>query len=370
MTPRANRLIARATSEVAPAPLTPAVAFRAYVDAFERLGYDVDSLLADAGGRRADLLDPDALIPSAVCSGFLSTALQRMRPTNLGVRLAEVTPLGAFPLLDYLVVTAERVSDGCRQLSRYLPLLGDPGVDLLDDQSPVRVAFRCQEPLGTEYVVTLAVLHFRAETEGRLHVEYVSFRHQPDDIEHVERVLGCSVRAGQSWAGLALAREAWELPLRRRDSILRGVLERQADEMMAHQPVSNDTSRDVRRVLASRIADGDTRIQSVARALTTSSRSLQRRLAAAGLSYNQLLDHVRKEAAERYLGDSPLSITEIAYLLGYSEPAAFNRAFKRWYGDTPQSFRQRQRARTGTDSDRLSPRAGRVADIRRQDEQP
>jgi AraC-like DNA-binding protein len=123
------------------------------------------------------------------------------------------------------------------------------------------------------------------------------------------------------------------------------VLERQAEEMIAHQPAPDALTWEVRRVLASRIARGDTQIQSVARALSTSTRSLQRRLAAVGLSYNQLLDQVRKEAAERHLTDSALSITEIAYLLGYSEPAAFNSAFKRWYDETPQGFRQRQRKR-------------------------
>jgi AraC-like DNA-binding protein len=158
-------------------------------------------------------------------------------------------------------------------------------------------------------------------------------------------VVACPVRIGESWAGFALAREAWELPLRRRDSILRGVLERHAEEMIAEEPAPNAVTSDVRRVLASRIARGDTQIQSVARALSTSTRSLQRRLAAVGLSYNQMLDQVRKEAAERYLSDSPLSITEIAYLLGYSEPAAFNRAFRRWYEQTPQAFRERQRRR-------------------------
>jgi AraC-like DNA-binding protein len=345
MTPRANRLTARAKSEVSPAPLTPATCFRACVDAFERLGYDVDSLLAGVGIRRADLLDPDELIPAAVCGGFFGSALQRMRPTNIGVRVAEVTPIGAFPLLDYLVVTSERVGDGCRQLSRYLRLVGGPHVDILDEQSPVRVVFRCNEGLAAEYNVTLAVLHFREETGGQLNVEHVSFSHQPDDVDHVQRVLACPVRVGEPWVGVALAREAWELPLRRRDSILRGVLERQAEEMIAHQPAPDALTWDVRRVLASRIARGDTQIQSVARALSTSTRSLQRRLAAVGLSYHQLLDQVRKEAAERHLTDSALSITEIAYLLGYSEPAAFNRAFKRWYEETPQGFRERQRKR-------------------------
>ena len=98
----------------------------------------------------------------------------------------------------------------------------------------------------------------------------------------------------------------------------------------------------MRRALASRVGGGDTRIQTIARTLATSARSLQRRLAAAGVSYQQLLDLARKDAAERYLTDSPLSIGEVAYLLGYSEPAAFNRAFRRWHKETPQAFRQRR----------------------------
>jgi AraC-like DNA-binding protein len=77
----------------------------------------------------------------------------------------------------------------------------------------------------------------------------------------------------------------------------------------------------------------------VARCLATSARSLQRRLSAAGTSYQELLDSTRCEAATRYLQDRGLSIGEVAYLLGYSEPPAFHRAFKRWNGVTPQEFR-------------------------------
>jgi AraC-like DNA-binding protein len=100
---------------------------------------------------------------------------------------------------------------------------------------------------------------------------------------------------------------------------------------------------DVRRALASRVAGGDVRVHAVARALATSVRSLQRRLAAAGASYHQLLDLARKDAAERHLMESSLSIGEVAYLLGYSEAAAFNRAFRRWHQQTPQAFRARHR---------------------------
>jgi len=69
-------------------------------------------------------------------------------------------------------------------------------------------------------------------------------------------------------------------------------------------------------------------------------RTLQRRLAKAGTSFETLRDDARRHAAEVYLSNATLSITEVAYLLGYSEPAAFHRAFKRWHRSvTPQAFR-------------------------------
>jgi AraC-like DNA-binding protein len=74
-----------------------------------------------------------------------------------------------------------------------------------------------------------------------------------------------------------------------------------------------------------------------------SSRTLQRRLSQQGLSYQRVLDRVRRETAEKSIADSALSIGEIAYLVGYSEPAAFHRAFRRWTGTTPQTYRHRLR---------------------------
>jgi AraC-like DNA-binding protein len=72
-------------------------------------------------------------------------------------------------------------------------------------------------------------------------------------------------------------------------------------------------------------------------------------LEASGLSYHQVLDVTRRDAAGEYLGDPTLSIGEVAYLLGYSEPAAFHRAFRRWNGITPQTFREeRRRAQAGS----------------------
>ena len=317
-----------------------------FVDALERLNYSVESLLADAGIRRADLDDPDARIPCAAWGPMFRRALEQRPMKNAGMRLATVTPFGAFPLIDYLIATSQSVGEGLTRLARYLRLAEARSVpSLREDEDPIRVLLEGRDtPLSAEFTVTLNLLHFREETEGRFRAAYASFCHKPDDVAEMERVLGCPVHTGASWNGWALSREMWQLPLRRRDPALGRLLQRQADEAIARLPPMDGVALDVRRALASRVGGGDTRIQTVARTLATSARSLQRRLAAAGVSYQQLLDLARKAAAERYLTDSPLSIGEVAYLLGYSEPAAFNRAFRRWHDETPQAFRLRQRS--------------------------
>ena len=167
------------------------------------------------------------------------------------------------------------------------------------------------------------------------------FIHRPDDVAEIERIIGCPVPIDAAWNGFAVSREAWQLPLRRRDPVLRSVLERHADEIAARLPAMDPVAIDVRRALASRMAKGDIEIRGVARSLGTSARSRQRRLAAAGVSYHELVESTNLEAASQ-VPDSKLSLGEVAYLLGYSEPAAFHRAFKRRNGITPQAFRQRQ----------------------------
>jgi AraC-like DNA-binding protein len=348
MTTGANQLTARATDTNAGGPPAPVGQFRSFVDAFERLGYDVGRLLSDIGVRRADLDDPDGLIPCAATGALFERALRTRPLKNVGLRLAAETPIGAHGLLDYLILTSDSVGEGWKQAARYLRLLtGAPFVvQLRDDEDPVRVVYLVDPSVptfGVEYSVALGVLQIRGETENRVSFECVSFTHQPDDVSEFERVLGCPVRAGASWSGLAFTRDSWQMPLRRKDPILHRVLQGHAESIAPRVLADDGLAVDVCRVLASRLANGEMEIDIVARQLGMSTRTLQRRLAAAGLSYQELLEETRREAAERCMTNSSLSIGEIAYLLGYSEPAAFHRAFKRWTGVTPQAFRERQR---------------------------
>lgn len=324
-----------------PLPTQAASQVRAFVDALGRLGYETHTVLRSAGVQLSDLEDPDGRISCAAVNALFARAMQERPIKNLGMRIAAETPIGAFPLVDYLVLTSACVGEGLTQLARYFRIVGVPvGLKLKETPDSVHAIYEGPaDRFGDEFGITLNLLHLLEETEGRFRAEYASFTHTPDDVSEIERVLRCPVRAGASWNGWVMSRATWNLPFRRRDPILRELLERQANEMMRRIPELGGTALEVRQALVSRVAGGDTRIGGVARTLAMSARSLQRQLAAEGYSYQSLVDASRKEAAERYLSDSSLPIGEVAYLLGYSEAAAFHRAFKRWNGITPAAFR-------------------------------
>jgi AraC-like DNA-binding protein len=344
MTAHAKELISRAKprrSIPAQAPTQPSLTFRVFLTGLAGLGYDKTALLSAAGVTAAQLDDPDGRVPCMSIPALIGQAMRTRPTTNLGIKVAAQTPIGAFQLLDYLIVTCENVDQGMRQLARYLRLSEAPfSVEIYDTEDPIRLAYvGIQDLFTAEFEIALAVFHLGRETESRLQPEYVSFTQAPDDVGEAEHLLGCPVRTQMPWLGLAVSRQHWELRLRRRDAGLQSVLLRNADEIADRLPKPNDVVSDLRRILLTRLAQGDSNIESVARSMGTSVRSLQRRLTYRGSSYQDVLDSIRCEAASQYLSDRALSISEVGYLLGYSEPAAFHRAFKRWHGSTPHEFR-------------------------------
>jgi hypothetical protein len=113
-----------------------------------------------------------------------------------------------------------------RQLARYLRLSEAPfSVEIYDAEDPIRLVYvGIQDSFIAEFEIALAIFHLRRETETRLRPEYVGFTHTPDDIKEAEHWLGCPVRTQAPWLGVALSRQSWELPLRRRDAVLQSVL--------------------------------------------------------------------------------------------------------------------------------------------------
>ena len=106
------------------------------------------------------------------------------------------------------------------------------------------------------------------------------------------------------------------------------------------------TTREVVDKIIERLPDGAPNQQQIASALNVSNRTLQRKLREEGNSFMDLLQHTRLQLARKYLGSPGRSVVETAYLLGFSEPSTFSRAFKRWTGQSPAEYRERPSAGT------------------------
>jgi AraC-like DNA-binding protein len=317
---------------------------RGMFGALERLGYDVDSLLAPFGLTRTELGDPDGQLPARVCAEIFAAIRREGRVKNLALSIAVETPVGAYPLLDYLVCSAESVGEGLKQLARYLGLV-NPAVRLVfrEEEDPIRVLVEGSiDPFTVELTVSLSVLRVSRESGDQLQLERVCFRHEPEDARAFRSALHCQVETQSTWSGFALTRDDWQLPLRRRDPLLRNWLERKAEQILARQAGQESVAMEVRRLLATAAGGGGTSMEAAARGLAMSPRTLQRRLAEEGTSFDSLREEMRKETAETFLADRRLSVSEVAFLLGFSEPGAFHRAFKRWHNTTPDAFRRQR----------------------------
>ena len=155
---------------------------RVFLDALGRLGYDKRALLAAAGVDFSNSDDPDARVPCQAIGGMFGYAMRTRPLKNLGMKLAAETPIGAFPLLDYLIVTCETVAQGVHQLSRYFRLNDAPYASGNSRRTRIQSAssfMGTRDSLTFEFGVSLVVLHLREETENRLSAAYVKLHSSP-----------------------------------------------------------------------------------------------------------------------------------------------------------------------------------------------
>jgi len=143
-----------------------------------------------------------------------------------------------------------------------------------------------------------------------------------------------------------LAKEHEKLPLVGADTYLNQMLVRICEETLATRSAESPSLRtSIENITAPILPHGKARLSEVAQQLHSSQRTLARRLADEGLSFAGILDEMRRDLALRYLQDRSLSVSRIAWLLGYQEVSAFTHAFRRWRGETPTDYRSRLEAK-------------------------
>ncbi|SFM33266.1 AraC family transcriptional regulator [Marinobacter zhejiangensis] len=167
----------------------------------------------------------------------------------------------------------------------------------------------------------------------------VYFKHAAMADEACYRqVYRCEPRFEQDWCGFYLPVPVMDLPLSSADHQTWQLAERYLDSQQA--PNANTLAEDVVRLINSLLPTGHCSSGTIASHLSMHKRTLQRRLAVEGVTYEQLLSEERMRRAREYLMEPNLGLSQITGLLGYSEQSAFSRACRDWFGMTPKAYRK------------------------------
>jgi AraC-like DNA-binding protein len=263
----------------------------------------------------------------------------------LGFHLARDADLREIGLLYYVLNSSDRLADAFRRGERYCSLINEgvrlrvrEGKELALVVTYVGVARRSDRH-QIEAWVTFLVRVCRQITNRHLLPCRVSFVHRREGgSPEMNAFMGRDVTFGADADEVVFLGNAQQLPVVGADPYLNGLLIRFCEETRSHRAVGSTFRIEVENAIAPLLPHGKARAPEIARRLGMSPRTLQRRLAAEGLTFATVLDMLRADLARRYLQDN-LPISKIAWLLGYREASAFTHAHKRWTGKTPREAR-------------------------------
>jgi AraC-like DNA-binding protein len=254
----------------------------------------------------------------------------------LGLSLASRLEPGGFDLLDYLVQHASTLGEACESFCRFMPLLANAGRVWLAESGDQALLCHHAEgavPLISQLLVGGIVSRARAITGGRVRVRAVGFMHAARaPLAAYTRLLGdVKIGFGQVCDHVTFERCDLSLSVSRNDARLAGILRRQAEEQVRRiAPHAQSEDDALREAAVEVVLSGHASLERLAERLSTSPRTLQRRLAEAGLSHRRLMDSVRADLVEGALSRGDGSLSSLARRLGYATPGSLRRARERW----------------------------------------
>ncbi len=248
------------------------------------------------------------------------------------------------------MMNSATVGDALRRYCRYHGIMADVVRPELRRQGDRAVlAVRTFHPLvrlhrqQVECIASVMVAVIRRLVDGPF-VGGVRFAHaSPGDLAPYREVLGPDVRFEQTEDAVVIPAAALKLPIRAADPELVALLDRHARRVLARDCGAGPWTTEVTRKLADLVGDGRPALGDVAATLGVSARTLQARLRREDTSFQGVLTALRRDLAVAHLVDADTELAEIAFLLGYAEQSAFQRAFRRWTGESPKRYRQRCR---------------------------
>lgn len=360
MTPHAKNMIRHdKISSPPPGPTIAAGYPKALLVFAVSKGADRQTLLAPCRLTSAELADPESRIPLERYLALIDAAIELTGDPALALHFGEAVRMQDICIVGLVCEVAETTAEVARQLNRYASLMiderdGNPGEIVRGVAADGGIWMEivgpswCAHPKLMEAELTRLVCNTRA-TFGPV-PEFQSMRFplaaeftfpEPAYRAEYERIFQAPLKFGGTRNGLLLEPAFGLLRQPPAERYAFGVLSERADALLAALKRETTLRAKVERTLMSILHTGDASMDLVADKLGMGRRTLLRRLKEEGTTFERVLDDLRRTLALDYLAGKKVSVNECAYLVGFSDPAAFSRAFKRWTGMSPGEARRK-----------------------------
>lgn len=260
------------------------------------------------------------------------------------IKLATAFETAKYPPTVLATYHARDFRDALKRMARYKQMCPPESLRITEEgeRCMIELDWLAPEQSGPPMLIgiTLACLLElgRRGTGQPLTAQLVEFTHAMGDVQTLEAYFGCPIRIGAPCNRLTLYRRDLDRPFVSYNEELLAILTPVLDQSLDEQRSRSITEK-VKWIIKRSLTGGRPDIQSVAKELGMSDRTLQRRLTDENTSFKHLLTQARHEQAREYLADASLEIKEVAFLLGYEDQNSFYRAFRQWEGDTPSNWR-------------------------------
>lgn len=310
-------------------------------------GLRTEALLSSAGLTTALMEDSRARLKVQSQIRFLDLVSEAMQDELLGFHLALSFEPRELGLLYYVAASSDSLDGALRRLERYSRMVNE-GLSvryLCGPEASISLGYvgikRSSDRHQIEFCLTAIVRICRQLAGRHLVPSRIRFGHdRTGDIAELKTFFGCDVDFGTDLDQAVFAGSLGETPIGNADPYLNKMLIGYCEAALAHRRMGRGSFRpDLENAIAPLLPHGQARAGEIARILGMSQRTLARRLASEGLTFAGVLDELKADLAKRYLRDGDLTISQIAWLLGYREVSAFTHAFKRWTGKAPRHLR-------------------------------
>jgi AraC-like DNA-binding protein len=333
-------------SELAAIPSAMGTATRLACQRLKEKGDETEPLLRRAGLSPAQIDDPSARLAVKNQIEFLDLAATKLRDDALGFHLGQTFDLRTAGLFYYVLASSDTLHQALERGVRYISIVNE-GVKLkLPHTDDLSIIFEATEvPLNRhqiEFSMVTLVRLCRELTNRVLQARRVNLSdHQKHCVSELRTFFGSDVTFGAAVNEVVFPASTKAIPLVKADPYLNDLLVKYCEEAISVRPSEvNPFGSNVEKIIASHLPHGTARASVIARKLGLSERTLARRLSSEGATFAALLQQLKVDLAQRHLADKKLSISEIAWLLGYQDVSAFTHAFKRWTGKPPKVMRR------------------------------